>query len=224
MAKGSSSSSGCFLISLFSLTISLTVLILKLCFEFVKFLYKITVSFGSWLNAQKFTLPIKSGVQVTGLSIVIFLCCSWMGLSVIGAAADDALRDSGMLPTYTPTATQTSLQTNTSIPTRPPTRTPWPTSTPWPTLTNTPEAVIEPSPIPAATDTPAPPAPTIAPAPVEATPTLEPVQIPTLVPPPPDMGGCCKRCDPARSQPCGDSCISLGKTCSQPPGCACAGP
>lgn len=31
--------------------------------------------------------------------------------------------------------------------------------------------------------------------------------------------GCCKHC--TNSQPCGDSCISLSKTCHQPTGCAC---
>lgn len=42
----------------------------------------------------------------------------------------------------------------------------------------------------------------------------------------PGSGGigveCCKHCDPAKSKPCGDGCISLGKTCNQPPGCACS--
>jgi hypothetical protein len=219
MTKSSNNSPGCFLIALFSLTISLTVLIIKFCFEFVKFLYNITVSFGSWLNDQKITLPIKSGVQVTGLSIVIFLCCSWMGLSVIGAAVDDAARTSGMLPTYTPTATRTTRPTETPIFERPATNTPWPTSTPWPTLTVTPEAVATPSPIPS--DTPV-PLPTVAPVQIEATPTIDVGQIPTLVPQPPDSGGCCRHCNPEKSKPCGDSCISLEKECTLGQGCACS--
>ena len=33
---------------------------------------------------------------------------------------------------------------------------------------------------------------------------------------------CCKHCDPKKSKPCGDSCISLNKTCTQPRGCACS--
>lgn len=36
-------------------------------------------------------------------------------------------------------------------------------------------------------------------------------------------GGCCKHCNPARSKPCGDSCISLTKTCHKGAGCACSG-
>jgi hypothetical protein len=34
---------------------------------------------------------------------------------------------------------------------------------------------------------------------------------------------CCKYCTPGKSKPCGDSCISLDKTCHQPLGCACSG-
>lgn len=33
---------------------------------------------------------------------------------------------------------------------------------------------------------------------------------------------CCKYCNPAKSKPCGDSCISLDKTCQKGPGCACS--
>lgn len=38
---------------------------------------------------------------------------------------------------------------------------------------------------------------------------------------PEDGGGgrCCKVCH--RGKPCGDSCISAGKACNKPPGCAC---
>lgn len=38
------------------------------------------------------------------------------------------------------------------------------------------------------------------------------------------QGGCCKHCDPSKSKPCGDSCISLNKTCHKGAGCACGGP
>ena len=51
------------------------------------------------------------------------------------------------------------------------------------------------------------------------------VTIPTVFLPPtavPPSSGCCKRCDPAKSKPCGDSCISLDKTCHTPSGCACS--
>lgn len=34
------------------------------------------------------------------------------------------------------------------------------------------------------------------------------------------VGGCCKDCG-SDSQPCGDSCIALDKTCHKGPGCAC---
>ncbi|RKI09809.1 hypothetical protein D7Y15_23205 [Corallococcus sp. AB030] len=34
------------------------------------------------------------------------------------------------------------------------------------------------------------------------------------------VGGCCKYCG-SDSKPCGDSCISLDKTCHKGPGCAC---
>lgn len=43
---------------------------------------------------------------------------------------------------------------------------------------------------------------------------------PTDVPPPPPAA-CCKHCTPGKSKACGDSCISIDKTCHQPPGCAC---
>lgn len=41
--------------------------------------------------------------------------------------------------------------------------------------------------------------------------------------PAPAQRDCCKYCNPARSKPCGDSCISLSKTCHNGPGCACSG-
>lgn len=59
---------------------------------------------------------------------------------------------------------------------------------------------------------------------------LEP-NCPEEVTPPQNGGGsgasgggsiCCKTCGPM-SQACGDSCIALGNTCSQPIGCACEG-
>ena len=35
------------------------------------------------------------------------------------------------------------------------------------------------------------------------------------------QGGCCKVCKKGKA--CGNSCISVDKTCHQPPGCACDG-
>ena len=32
---------------------------------------------------------------------------------------------------------------------------------------------------------------------------------------------CCRECDPAKSKPCGDGCITKSETCSLPPGCSC---
>jgi hypothetical protein len=55
-------------------------------------------------------------------------------------------------------------------------------------------------------------------------PTIAPSQpLPTAAPPPAggNSGGwCCKHCGP-NSQPCGESCISLSKTCHKGAGCAC---
>lgn len=48
------------------------------------------------------------------------------------------------------------------------------------------------------------------------------VSVPPNPPPPPPSGGCCKYCNPAKSKPCGDSCISLNKTCNVGQGCACS--
>lgn len=57
-----------------------------------------------------------------------------------------------------------------------------------------------------------------------------PVQQYVAPPPPADSGGgggggsgCCKTCNPAKSKPCGDSCIALNKTCHKGAGCACSG-
>lgn len=60
-------------------------------------------------------------------------------------------------------------------------------------------------------------------------PTLKPIvskpsPIPTVfLPPtnPPPPKACCKTCTPGKSKACGDSCISLDKTCHKAPGCAC---
>lgn len=52
-----------------------------------------------------------------------------------------------------------------------------------------------------------------------ATATAQPVPQPTSPPP----RTCCKYCNPAKSKPCGDSCIGLNKTCNVGEGCACAG-
>jgi hypothetical protein len=90
---------------------------------------------------------------------------------------------------------------------------------PTPTLTLTPTSIAETSPTAALeppTDTPA-PMPTLTSRPAPA-PKLAP--IPTIPAPSSGSSGCCKHCG-VNSKACGDSCISLSKTCHQPPGCAC---
>ena len=72
------------------------------------------------------------------------------------------------------------------------------------------------------------PAPTQAPLPTQAPtaePVIQPTQAPTLaadLPPVSGSTGCCKHCNPAKSKPCGDSCIALDKNCTKGPGCACS--
>lgn len=72
---------------------------------------------------------------------------------------------------------------------------------------------------------PPPPTPALPPSPLPpSTPALIPTFTPapySPAPPPPGNSGCCKIC--AVSKACGDSCISPGKTCHKPPGCACNG-
>ncbi len=51
-------------------------------------------------------------------------------------------------------------------------------------------------------------------------PTNTPIVV--SVPTNPPSAGCCKHCNPAKSKPCGDSCISLSKTCHVGQGCACS--
>jgi hypothetical protein len=92
------------------------------------------------------------------------------------------------------TQTAAALPTNTLLPTE----TPLPTQTPLPTSTIAP------------TSTPMPTATTF----IYIAPTL------AVVPGSQNSGSCCKVCG-ANSKACGDSCISLSKTCHQPPGCAC---
>jgi hypothetical protein len=89
--------------------------------------------------------------------------------------------------------------------------TPTLTSTPTPVAETLPTATLEPP-----TDTPAPvPTPT-------SRPTLAPklAPIPTIPAPSSGSSGCCKHCG-SNSKACGNGCISLSKTCHQPPGCAC---
>lgn len=66
--------------------------------------------------------------------------------------------------------------------------------------------------------------PTNTPIPVESapTPTFTPVSVIQPIPTSSDGGStwCCRKCG-ANSKACGDSCISLSKTCHKPPGCAC---
>ncbi len=62
-----------------------------------------------------------------------------------------------------------------------------------------------------------PPSPTLTATPTRAS-RLAP--IPTLPAPSSGSTGCCKHCG-SNSKACGNGCISLSKTCHQPPGCAC---
>lgn len=98
------------------------------------------------------------------------------------------------------TMTALSLPTNTAQPTS------TITNTPAPTQTSIPTATLIPSPLPTATMF------------FSKLPVNQPQNIVT-VPVQQESGACCKYC--SNSQPCGDSCISLSKTCHKPPGCAC---
>jgi hypothetical protein len=69
--------------------------------------------------------------------------------------------------------------------------------------------------VPLAITIPPTPAPTQTPVPPTATPAI--VTQPTAAPPP--ARACCKHCG-SNSQPCGDTCISLSKTCHVGVGCA----
>jgi hypothetical protein len=115
------------------------------------------------------------------------------------------------LSTLTPSAGATGKPTATL------TATPIPRPTAAPTAQPTPRPTQQPTPRPTHAPTAVPPPP-------------PPSPLPTAPPPPPPPpaptsgGGCCRYCDPAKSKPCGDSCISLSKTCHQPPGCACVKP
>lgn len=85
--------------------------------------------------------------------------------------------------------------------------------TPMPILTATPTVALAPLPT-TEVDTPTPtntPTPTVEPAPVP----IEPAAIAT----PMSSQACCKVCRKGRA--CGDSCINVGKECTEPPGCAC---
>ncbi|MBK8990169.1 MAG: hypothetical protein IPM39_29580 [Chloroflexi bacterium] len=96
----------------------------------------------------------------------ILLC----GLTLLAAIADNALRDAGILPTYT--ATYTPTITPTSTHTRPPTLTPTSshTSTPQPTATATPTRIPS-----TATPTRIPPTATLMPVPISLISLTSPV-------------------------------------------------
>lgn len=68
-------------------------------------------------------------------------------------------------------------------------------------------------------ETPTPPTQQSTPTEATATPTPLPAIFPTL-PPGNTTAGCCKICG-SNSKACGDSCISLSKTCHKGAGCAC---
>ncbi len=97
-----------------------------------------------------------------------------------------------------------------------------PTSIPWtvpqPTVQNTARSTARSTARPTAQPTVRPTARNTA-RPVAA-PTVRPTARPTVHQAAPVE--CCKHCNPAKSKPCGDSCISLDKYCDTPPGCACS--
>lgn len=98
--------------------------------------------------------PVRLGRRTIAVPIILsalLLCC---GSVFVWALVDTSLRQAGVLPTYTPTATRPP--TDAPSPTLPPTATPVPpTVTLAPTATATP-APVEPSPAPLPTSTPVP--------------------------------------------------------------------
>lgn len=150
------------------------------------------------------------GVQVS-LLMILSLLCSCCFLSY---CADSSLRNAGLLPTYTPRPPTTARPTRTPIPTR--TAKPTRTAQPTPTVRLTPTAKPAPTRQPTL-------ASRLAATRVASQPTAAATSAPLPSPPPTAAPiACCKYCDPAKSKPCGDGCISLSKTCHQPPGCACS--
>ena len=104
---------------------------------------KAIVSVISWLNHQRFTLPIRGKnvtVSLLGALGLLTLAASCCGITYVGMGA--GVREAGVLPTYTLAPTNTPRATHTPQPT--------PTSTPMPTPTRT----STPRPSPSATSAP----------------------------------------------------------------------
>jgi len=106
---------------------------------------KAIVSVISWLNHQRFTLPIRGKsitVSLLGVLGLLTLAASCCGITYVGMGA--GLRGAGALPTYT------LAPTNTPRPTYTPQPTPTSTRTPTPTRTSTPRPSPSPTPAPIA--------------------------------------------------------------------------
>lgn len=142
------------------------------------------------LMGWRITLPIGGRrIAVPVILTSLLLCC---GASLVGTAIDSGMRQAGLLPTYTPTATRTVAPTSTPRPTATateiststsvPTATAVPTDTPAPTATSEPTATSAPIP----TDTPR-PAPTALPPPP---PTVAVRAAPAIVLPSPASSSC----------------------------------
>ncbi len=161
----------------------------------------------TWLN--------KIWTYIRGLSNrnrIIAAVCALIILCCFCSCSMSSVRSIFGNPAPTSTATVTETPQETLSP------------TPHPTGTFTPSPTITASPLPSPTDTVQPtisPTTTLTPQPI-----IQPTSEPIIIQPTENSGTtnqvCCKNCDPAKSKPCGDSCISLGKTCQKGQGCACS--
>jgi hypothetical protein len=112
------------------------------------------------------------------------------------------------LPTATsdPTSTATDEATFTPVP---PSITLTASCTSTPTITSTARATAT-RPLPTRT--------------LKPTAIIIPTNPPIIIEPTnPPTGACCKHCTPGKSKACGDSCISITKSCHTTGGCACNG-
>jgi hypothetical protein len=92
---------------------------------------KAIVSVISWLNHQRFTLPIRGKnvtVSLLGVLGLLTLAASCCGITYVGMGA--GVREAGVLPTYTLAPTNAPTSTYTPRPTATSTRMPTPTRTP----------------------------------------------------------------------------------------------
>jgi hypothetical protein len=139
-------------------------------------------------------VAVLAVILIVGIQLIMGFCTS------VGTIVESI-----PTPTETPTLTPTPTYTYTSTITLTPTITLTSTITFTPTITSTPTITLTPTSTKKPTST--------------ASLTLLPNV--NVFPTQGSSGQtCCKHCG-SDSQPCGNSCISLNKTCHQPPGCAC---